>query len=140
MYLNAVCARCSREIEVYMNTARNKFVAFPCSCTDASRRARRWLSLLELGVFLIVAAVLLTSCTTAHLELGAGYDKYIEQGTNPRALFRVTTERECGIAVTCFAEFDHHSSFRDGYPFNSNAEVLTNQWSVGVRVKLWGAR
>ncbi len=101
----------------------------------------RLLSLLYAIVVIAILAAVLTSCTSINLDLGVGHDRYIEQGTNPRGLFRVQAERaECGPAgVSCFVEFDHHSSIYDGYPFNRNPEQVANQWNIGVRIPLWKA-
>jgi hypothetical protein len=100
---------------------------------------RVWLSFVAWALLMLAILVLLSACTSVNLDLGVGYDKYIEQGTNPRGLFRVNAERaECAPAgVACFVEFDHHSSIFDGKPFNRNAEQVANQWSAGVRVPLW---
>ena len=86
--------------------------------------------------------VLLTGCTSINLELGAGYDKHISEGSNPRSVIRINAElKNCFDSVgTCVTEFNHHSSFKDGWPFNDRPEQLTNQWSVIYRYPLWESR
>lgn len=88
----------------------------------------------------MLVSLALPACTAVYLDLGLGNDRYIEQGSNPRGLFRVSAERAgCYGPVTCFLEFDHHSSIKDGVPFNENPEQVANQWNVGVRIPLWKA-
>ena len=88
---------------------------------------------------LALAFLVLSGCTSVSLELGIGTDKFIDSGTNPRSVIRLRGDAaKCfGGPITCFAEFDHHSSFRDGAPFNNNPEDLTNQYSIGVSIPLW---
>ena len=83
--------------------------------------------------------LLVSGCTSVSLDLGIGNDNFIDSGTNPRSVIRLRGDAaKCfGGPVTCFAEFDHHSSFRDGAPFNNNPEDLTNQYSIGVSIPLW---
>jgi hypothetical protein len=94
--------------------------------------------------FLILMVALLPACTAVNAQLGVGFDHYIEQGTNPRAVFRVQAVRPCtlitGKPMECWTEFNHHSSVLDGFPFNKNPEQLTNQWSIGVTMPLWKAQ
>lgn len=103
----------------------------------------RWLlnAFGALIAFAIVVAVMVASMSGCayYAEIGVGHDKYIDKGTNPRSLMRVRGERECGAAGwLCFVEFNHHSSIRDGWPFNERSEDLTNQWSIGVRIPIGG--
>lgn len=74
-----------------------------------------------------------------HVQLGAGQDNSVDYGSNPRGLFRVVADRTDCVwrGVSCFAEYDHHSSITDGRPFNRNSEQLTNQFSLGVDIPIW---
>ena len=90
----------------------------------------------------LLALSLLAACTSVHLQLGAGYEATLDYGRNPRGIARLVAERaECfGGVVRCFAEYDHHSSVGDGWPFNHHAEQLTNHYGVGIDIPLWRAR
>jgi hypothetical protein len=84
-------------------------------------------------------APLLGGCTTLRLELGAGYDKYVDAGGRDRSVIRVREERACGPSGwRCIGEYNHHSSFSRGRPFNDRPEDLTNQWSGVISIPLWG--
>ena len=84
----------------------------------------------------MLLALLFTSvfgCATRQnaIEFGAGYDAHIDQGSNPQSSFTYRNEPKVGNGVVI--EFQHNSSIKDGWPFNRNAEDLTNQWSVKYR-------
>lgn len=66
------------------------------------------------------------------VELGAGYDTHLDQGTNPRAVIRARGY----VTRNWLLEFNHHSSVKDGWPFNRKPEDLTNQWSVIYSIPL----
>lgn len=87
-------------------------------------------------------AAILTSCAHNYLTLGVGADRHLERGTNPRSVIRFSSETDPGCwpafpKVICFIEYNHHSSFREGMPFNDRPEELTDQLSIGIKVPLW---
>lgn len=98
-----------------------------------------WKVLLSILGYLLLCVVvyLLVGCTTVQrqhvAELGIGHDTHIDSGTNPRSVIRYRWEPKDGASGLLF-EFNHHSSIKDGAPFNNNAEDLTNQYSVIWRV------
>lgn len=67
------------------------------------------------------------------IELGAGYDHHIDEGTNPQSVIRFRLEWSNSPWVV---EFNHHSSFANGWPFNDKPEDLVNQWSIIYRKNL----
>lgn len=82
----------------------------------------------------LIVILLLNACATRSnsLELGAGYNRHIDVGTNPQSIIRYRNEpRDNGSGWV--VEYDHHSSFREGYPFNTRPEDLTDQFSVIYR-------
>lgn len=81
----------------------------------------------------LAVAFLFVGCATRQnaFEFGAGYDSHIDQGSNPQSSFTYRNEPKAGNGVVI--EFQHNSSIKDGWPFNKNAEDLTNQWSVKYR-------
>jgi len=84
---------------------------------------------------LILAAVVAFSGCATHqhvLELGAGYDKHIDEGKNPQSVIRYRYEPRTGSGWVL--EFDHHSSFTEGQPFNDRPEDLVDQYSVIYRI------
>ena len=92
-----------------------------------------WLST-EAGVTL--ALVLLTftmlgACATRQhaIELGVGYDRQASAGSPPQSVIRYRNE-PLGGAPGWVLEYDHHSSIRDGRPFNQNKEDTADQISI----------
>lgn len=77
--------------------------------------------------------LLLVGCATRVnvVELGVGYDKKLDQGTNPRSVIRYRNEPQAGNGWVF--EYNHHSSFREGRPFNDRPEDLTDQYSFIYR-------
>lgn len=81
----------------------------------------------------LLALLILAGCSTHRnaIEIGAGYDTHIDEGTNPQSVLRYRYEPRQGNGW--LIEFDHHSSIPNGWPLNKRAEDLTNQWSVIYR-------
>lgn len=72
-----------------------------------------------------------------YLELGIGHDRHIDEGHNPQSVIRLRYEMEnTQWWKPDVLEIDHHSSFQDGAPFNSNPEDTVGQASVIWRFKL----
>lgn len=72
-----------------------------------------------------------------YLELGAGYDRSIDKGKNPQSVIRLRYEMENPRWWSPdIVEYDHHSSFSNGRPFNSEPEDLADQLSVIWRFKI----
>lgn len=82
----------------------------------------------------LIVLLLLSGCATRQnvFELGAGYDKNIHAGRNPQSVIRYRSEPLGGGTGWVF-EYDHHSSYRDGPPFNDNEEDTADQWSIIYR-------
>lgn len=82
----------------------------------------------------LLILLLLPACATRQnvIELGAGYDKNIHAGRNPQSVMRYRNEPKGGGAGWVF-EYDHHSSFQDGKPFNDNPEDTADQVSIIYR-------
>lgn len=85
------------------------------------------------AISLLLILLMLPGCATHQhvVELGAGYDRHIDEGSNPQSVIRYRYEPRDGSGW--LLEFDHHSSIPDGRPFNRNPEDLVNQWSVIYR-------
>ena len=83
-------------------------------------------------VFLFV--LVLGACATRQnaIELGAGYDPIKEVGSNPQSVMRYRNE-PLGAGNGWVFEYNHHSSIRDGYPFNDREDQVTNQYSLIYR-------
>lgn len=93
-------------------------------------------------ILLLIVLAALSGCTTVALEIGAGYDTHLDNGSNPRNVTSLRGELEgCfNTKGTCVAHFTHHSSYFDGWPFNRNSEDLTNHWGLLYRYPIWQAR
>lgn len=65
-------------------------------------------------------------------EIGAGYDAHIDQGRNPQSSVTYRNEPKSGSGGWV-VEFQHNSAIFQGWPFNKDAEDLTNQFSVKYR-------
>lgn len=89
---------------------------------------------MKLATIVIILAASLPACATRQnvLELGVGYDKNIHAGHNPQSVIRYRNEPQGG-GSGWVAEYDHHSSFADGPPFNGNKEDTADQMSVIYR-------
>jgi hypothetical protein len=77
--------------------------------------------------------------SSIYLELGVGYDYHIDEGRNPQSVIRLRWEAKKGLHVKgdkVILEYNHHSSVRDGYPFNRNPEDLTDQLSLIYSIPL----
>ena len=90
---------------------------------------------LLVGMSLAIVFTFLFGC--AHnrqnaIELGFGYDAHIDQGSNPQSSFTYRNEPKDGQGG-CVVEFQHNSAVFQGWPFNREAEDLTNQWSIKWR-------
>lgn len=87
--------------------------------------------LVAAGVGLLLS---LSACATRQnvLELGAGFDDELHAGRNPQSVIRYRNEPR-GAGNGWVFEYDHHSSFADGKPFNDNPEDTTDQFSVIYR-------
>lgn len=75
---------------------------------------------------------MISLCLAIYLDLGLGYDRHIDEGTNPQSIIRLS----CQVADDWHVEYSHHSSVRNGFPFNNKPEDLTDQLSVVYRFKL----
>ena len=92
-----------------------------------------WLSAkacMTLG-FVLWAFTLLGACATRQnaIELGVGYDRQASAGRDPQSVIRYRNEPLDGTPGWVF-EYDHHSSIRDGRPFNNNKEDTADQISI----------
>lgn len=74
-----------------------------------------------------------TGCATRQnvLELGAGYDRHIDEGRNPQSVIRLRNEPKDGNGWVF--EYNHNSSFTEGAPFNDRPEDLSDQYSIIYR-------
>lgn len=81
-----------------------------------------------------LAAALLSACASGQfvVELGAGHDRNASVGRNPQSVARLRFEPRDGASGWVY-EYNHHSSIRDGYPFNDNDDDLVDQYSVIYR-------
>ena len=78
--------------------------------------------------------LLLPACATRQnvVELGVGYDRQISEGRNPQSVIRYRNEPKGGGSGLVL-EYDHHSSYQDGKPFNKNKEDTADQASIIYR-------
>lgn len=81
----------------------------------------------------LLTLLLLPACAARQnvIELGVGYDKNIHAGHNPQSVIRYRSEPKTGSGWVL--EYDHHSSFQDGRPFNRNEEDTADQASIIYR-------
>jgi len=98
----------------------------------------RNLLVLSLALCLLFAAPKVDAAE-CYVSLGIGYDRSIDEGRNPQSVIRAA----CTVAETVFqkgdsvsVEYDHHSSIRNGFPFNDKEEDLADQMSVVYTVRL----
>ena len=79
----------------------------------------------------LLAFTTLGACATRQnaIELGIGYDRQASAGRAPQSVIRYRNEPLYG-APGWVLEYDHHSSIRDGRPFNNNKEDTTDQISI----------
>jgi hypothetical protein len=76
-----------------------------------------------------------------YLELGVGLDARIEEGSNPRSVIRLRYEARDGAWwQPDVYELDHHSSVREGAPFNHRPDTTADQLSVIWRIRIGANR
>lgn len=85
----------------------------------------------------ILLSLLIIASGCAHrrnaFEFGAGFDAHIDQGKNPQSAFTFRNE-PMGCSNGGVIEFQHNSAIFQGWPFNKDAEDLTNQLSFKYRI------